>query len=791
MWENYLKIAFRNLQRNKVFSFINIGGLALGLTCCMLILMYIKDEASFDRFQEYGKDLYRIKVTMSSAQDSSTIGSTNAIHGPSFKMAIPEIKEAVRTQSQPTVFRKGDELLNTQVLFADPDFFNVFSFPLISGDKDRVLADIGSIVLTEDLAKTYFGSTDVIGKVIEIKLGDDFEPFTVSGVAKSIPQNSSIQFDSMISFEAQEARGWTDSAWMGFYMNTFVQLNPQADYLAVGQKMDQVFEINTKGTEDSPREDQKINFSLQPFLDLHLDSQVPSERNGLAYASNPVYSFILSGIGLFILVIACINFINLAVARSLKRAKEVGIRKVVGGKRKQLVFQFLTESFLLTFLAFILAFVLTQLVLPTFNTLSNKHLAVSYLADVEMIALFLGLFLATGLIAGFYPALVLSGFSPSRSLYQRGKLLRQSYLTRSLVVFQFTLSICLVMGTIAIFSQFRFLTTIDLGYNDENLLRISGFRSAKTDLKVIQQEFEALPGVEKVGIYNGNYNGTGAKIGEESIGFGYIGIDEKYLSTLEIPIVSGRNFSSDFPSDPAESILVNEAFQKEMGWEDAVGKEVDFFWKNKKMTIVGVVKDYHYASLREKIAPLVMTQDPNYRLQSFFIKLKPENTLETLKSLELIFRKHVPLMPFDYSFEDLNNLNRYESEAKWKQMITVAASLSIFVSCIGLFGLAAFNTESRIKEVGVRKVIGASIFGIVKLLSIDFIKMVLAAILIAFPISYFGIQVWLKEFAYQTEIHWWFYALAAALGIGVAILTVGFEAYRAAHMDPVKSLKSE
>lgn len=790
MWKNYLKIGWRNLLRSKAFSLINIGGLSLGLTCCMLILLYITDEASFDRFQERGAELYRIKVTFASDQDTSTIASTNAIHGPTFKMEIPEIKEALRTQSQNTVFRKGDELLNSQVLFADPEFFKIFSFPLLAGDAETVLSDIGSIVLTEDMARSYFGSTDVIGKVIEIKLGDDFEPFTVSGVVKSIPQNSSIQFDSMISFQFQEAKGWTDSEWMGFYMNTFILLDPRADYRAVGAKMDRVFDANTRGKKDSPRAGEQISFTLQPFLDIHLDAEGTGDRNGLARSSNPVYSYILGAIGLFILAIACINFVNLAVARSLKRAKEVGIRKVVGGKRKQLIFQFLTESFLLTFIAFVLAFLLLQLVLPTFSALVNKHLAASYLLDGGMFFLFGALFVITGLIAGFYPAVVLSGFSPSSSLYQRSKLLQQNYLTKGLVVFQFTLSICLVLGTIVIFSQFNYLTTINLGYSDENLVKLGGFRGVK-DLSAIRQEMETLPGVASVAAFNGNYNGTGAKVGEQEIGFGYIGVDDQFLSTLEIPLVEGRNFSSEFATDPTESIIVNEAFLREVGWTEAVGQEVNFEWKNKKMTVVGVIKDYHFASLKEKIAPLVLTQDPGYRLQTLFLKLEPGNSVETLKSIETVFRKHVPLMPFDYSFEELNNLKRYEQEARWKQMITAGAVLSIFVSCIGLFGLAAFNTESRIKEIGVRKVIGASVFGIVSLLSKDFIKMVLIAILLAFPISYYGVQIWLKEFAYQIEIQWWFFVLTALLGIGIAMLTVGIEALRAARMNPVKSLRSE
>ncbi|WP_057940123.1 ABC transporter permease [Algoriphagus resistens] len=792
MLRNHLKIAWRNIQRNKVFSFINIGGLSLGLACCMLILLYVKDEASFDKFQENGENLYRIKVTMSNAEGSNTIASTNAIHGPTFQEEIPEITEVIRTQSQPFVMRKGDELLSTNVLFADPEFFEVFTLPLLYGDPSAVLSDIGSIVITEGMAKTYFNTTDAVGKVIELKIKEEFKPFTVSGVAKTIPQNSSLQFDSVISFAFEEVNGWTDTEWLGFYMNTFVQLDERANLKEVTGKMNKVFERNVaQELKDSPGFDSKISFGLQPFMDIHLDAEIGSGRNGLEKASSPVYSYILSGIGLFLLVIACINFVNLAVAKTLKRAKEIGIRKVIGSHRRQLILQFLTESYLMTFIALVLAFVITQLSLSAFNELADKQLALSYLLDFQLISLFVVLFVITGMVAGFYPALVFSGFSPSKSLYNRAKLLQQNFLTKALVVFQFTLSICLVVGTIVIFSQFNYLTKVDLGYNDDNLMKLSGLRGIKGGINGIKQEIQSLPGVESVSAFNGNYNGTGAKVGNEQIDFGYIGVDDNFLGTMEITLIEGRNFSVEYSTDPTDAIVVNEAFLHELGWTSGVGKEVNFEWKKKKMYIIGVVEDYHYASLKEKIAPLVMTQDPNYDLQSFFIKLNPNNTAETIKSIETVFRKFVPYMPFSYSFEDQNNLMKYEREQKWKQITTIAAMLSIFVSCIGLFGLAAFNAESRIKEVGVRKVLGASVASIVALLSSDFVKLVLIAMLAAFPIAYYGAQVWLEEFAYQIDIQWWFFGLAGFLGIAVAMLTVGFEAFKAALMNPAKSLKSE
>ena len=760
----------------------------------MLIVLYTKDEVSFDRFQENKDHLYRIKVTMTDEKESRTIGSTNAIHGPTFKQEIPEIKEIVRAQSSSFVTKKGNELLNENVLFADDNFFSVFSMPLLSGDPKTVLSDIHSIVISEEVAQKYFNTTDAVGKMMELKIDDNFEVFTVSGVAKKCPQNSSIQFESVISFKFQEIKGWTDTEWLGFYMNTFVLLNDKANYLAVAPKLDQVFA--TKSAEEIGRiKDfkQKINFHLQPFLNIHLDNESADNRNGLAHGSSPVYSYILSGIAIFILIIACINFVNLTVARSLKRAKEIGIRKVVGSQRKQLMIQFLGESFLLSFIAFTFAILLTQIVLPTFNELANKQLALSYLLDIKLVSGYFALFLVTGLVAGFYPALVLSGFSPAQTLYNRTKLTQKNYLTRGLVVFQFALSVCLVIGTIVIYSQFKYLTNKDLGYNDKNLMSFSLGRGGKGRevLNAIKQELQNTAGVETVAAFNGNYNGTGAKIDETEIGFGYIGVDDNFLKTLQIPVVKGRNFSQSFVSDPMQSVVVNEAFVKEAGWKDPIGKDVNFEWKNQKLKVIGVIRNYHYASLKEKIKPLLLTQDPNYGLGSIYLKLNSKNIPETIKKVERIFRKHIAFMPFEYQFEDATNLKRYETEAKWKQMITLAAILSIFVSCIGLFGLATFNAETRVKEIGIRKVLGASVASIAALLSTDFVKLVLIAIIIALPLSYYAVNIWLQNFPYRIEISWWYFAISATLAITVALLTVGFQSIKTAMADPVKSLRRE
>ena len=793
MLKNYFKIAIRNLTRNKVFSVINIAGLSLGLTCCMLIVLYTKDEVSFDRFQENKDQLYRVMVTSTDERETRTFGSTNAIHGPTFKQDIPEIREVIRAQSNSFVIKKGNELLKEDVLFADAPFFTVFSMPLLSGDPKTVLSDIHSIVLSEDLAEKYFGSKNAVGQTMNLKIGDEFEPFIVSGVAKRCPQNSSVQFDAVLPFAYQEAKGWTDSEWMGFYMNTFLLLHEKADYQAVVSKMNQVSKRKTVVEPGKEKDHFSVVFGLMPFLDMHLQSGSGDVRNGLDHASSPIYSYILSGIAIFILLIACINFVNLTVARSLNRAKEIGVRKVAGGLRKQLIYQFLGESFLLSFLAFALAVVFTQMALPVFNELANKQLALSYLLDTGLVSGYIALFFLTGLVAGVYPALVLSGFSPVQTLYNRTKLTQKNYLTKGLVIFQFALSVCLVIGTIVIYSQFEYMTNKDLGYNDQNLVSFGLGRGGpgKEVMEVVQNELKNTVGIASVAAFNGNYNGTGAKVDGHEIGFGYIGVSDEFLSTLQIPLLKGRNFSKSYTTDPDEAIVVNEAFVKRAGLKNPIGQEVNFEWKNKKMKIIGVIRDYHYASLKDTIAPLVLTQDPNYRIGTIIAKLDSKDTPATIKAIEKIFRNHIKNLPFEYKFEDEANLKRYESEAKWKQMITLAAVLSIFVSCIGLFGLATFNAETRVKEIGIRKVLGASVASITTLLSLDFVKLVLISIIMALPISYYGANMWLQDFPYRIPMSWSYFAVAAVLAIAIAVLTVSYQSIRAAMLNPVRSLRTE
>jgi putative ABC transport system permease protein len=792
MLQNYFIIALRHMKRNKVFSTINIAGLSVGLACCMLIFLYTKDEVSFDRFHEKKDRIFRVNATLLNPEgDEFKTGSTNMIVGPSFQQEIPEIESYVRMSSDRHVIKIGNKIFNQQTLWVDENFFSVFSFPLQAGNPDKVLNGIRSVVVTEQIALTYFGNTKVVGKTIELEMGGTFEPFTITGVAKNTPQNSSIQFDLLLPYQ-YIAQKFPDQEWLGFYINTFVVLHSQANYQTVASKLDQVF--LSKANEELKRAQQHgfkgaPHFGLQPLLQIHLDTEYGDIRNGLQYGSNPMYSYILSAIAIFILLIACINFINLTTAHSLKRNKEIGIRKVIGGNRGQLIRQFLNESFVCCFIAFILAIVIVVLALPFFNELANKQLSFSYLLDGALVAAFLSLFVLTGIIAGFYPAFVLSGFNPIQSLSKRYTFSGKNYLTKGLVVAQFSLAAFLMIITIVVYSQFDYLTNKDLGYTDEHLVNVYLGRGDHSALvNVFKNELAKEASVERVATKDFGQNFTVAEVDGKEVLFGFSRIDENYLPTLKIPLAKGRNFSKNYPADAENSIVVNESFVKEAGWKDPIGKTVHNVNGNaKNMTVIGVVKDYHFLSLKEKIQPLLFTLGSG----DLWIKLKPAQTIQGLQAIEQLYHKLVPYRPFEFAFMDEVNKKNYEAEAKWKQIITVAAILSIFVSCIGLFGLTILSIERRTREIGIRKVFGASANQIATLLSGHFIKLVLFSFIIAVPAAWYGSHTWLENFAYQIDVSWWMFALAGLLILLIALATVSVQAIKASIINPARSLRSE
>jgi putative ABC transport system permease protein len=793
MIRNYLKIAWRNLSRNKVFSFINIAGLSIGLACCMLILLYTKDEVSYDKFHEKKDNLYQItcKITEKDGKEMN-YGIASMIQGPTFKEEIPEIEACVRVKERDYVLKRGNETFYEIATWVDDNFFTVFSFPMIEGNPKTVLSDMNSVVLTEEIAEKYFGKTSPIGKVMELEMNDKFEPFVVTGIAKNAPQNSSIKFKMLLSYKYEEAKN-NDTHWLNLSYPTYFVLNPKANIKNVEAKMAQVFASKAgKEIEEEKKHgfEAKFTYGVNSLVDMHLNTKYQYNPE----ASNPIYSYILSGIALFILLIACINFVNLTVAQSLRRGKEIGIRKVVGGERKQLIWQFLGESFLLCFFAFSLAFVLAQLALPVFNDLANKRLELSYLFDYQLVVGFILLFVLTVFAAGFYPSLVLSGFDPVKTLYNRFKFSDKNYLSKGLVVLQFSLATFMIITTFFIYNQFDYLTHKSLGYNDKNLLIVSvGQDNNQALQQTFKNEFSKIPGIQAIALRQNGFWGTGSKANNKDISVAFEHVDEDYLPTLQIPLAAGRNFSKAFPGDSTNSVLVNEAYIKEAGWKGTgVGNTIDFLnGQASKKIIVGVVKDYHYGSLREKILPQLFTMQPNMAYGRFFLRIDPTNKPKTLAAIEKIYHTLVPYRPFKYDYMEDMNFKNYESEAKWKQIIGFGSILMIFISCIGLFGLTMLSIQQRTKEIGIRKVLGATIFQISSLLSKNYIGLVFIAFVVAIPAAWYATTKWLENFAYKIDISWQIFALAAILTIIVAFLTVSYQAIRAALMNPVKSLKTE
>ncbi|HQW92311.1 MAG TPA: ABC transporter permease [Ferruginibacter sp.] len=796
MIKNYFKTAWRNLRKSKVYSFINITGLAIGLASCMLIILYTRDEISFDRFHDNAANIYHVVSKMTSTDGRVTkMGSTGNRPGPAFKESLPETTGFLRIQQSNFNVKKGTDVFDEEGHYADDNFFTFFSFPLKAGNPATALSDIHSIVINETLAKKYFGDENAVGKILEIDPGNGFEQFVVSGVAKNPPENSSVKVKLLLSNKIQ-LRDNPDNMWLNFFQNTFISLQPGADIKAVEKKFAQVYAASAKDEIIKAAEDyglkEKFEYKLQPLTKMHLDTEYVPD-NGLYNASNPVYAYILSGIALFLLLIACINFVNLSIARSLNRAKEIGIRKVAGGERRQLIVQFLGESFMLSFFAFAFALLLVELALPFFNELSNKALSFSYLFDIKLILLYTGLFIVSGLLAGFYPALVLSKLNPVETLYGKTRFARSNYLSKGLVVVQFALATFLIIGTVIIYSQFNFLASYSIGYNDDDLAIVyTGPVDAKK-ANLIAEEFKKNPSILSVAARNGGERGTRAKVNGKEIDLVYETVDREYLPTLQLKLLQGHNIKGENPADSATSILVNETFVKEAGWKEPLGQKVDFFWDSARVyNVVGVVKDFYYGSLKEGIKPQLFAMDRRGgSYGQLWVKINPLHSASALQYIQKTFRHLLPQQPYQYEFKKDINAAQYAAEQKWKQIISFAAGLTIFISCIGLFGLATLSAQKRTKEIGIRKVLGAGLTGIVKKLSIGFIALVLMAALIAMPAAWWVSQKWLQNYPLRIELSVWMFALALVLIVLVSFLTICFQAIKAAIANPVKSLRTE
>lgn len=806
MFRNYLKIAVRSLWKNKSFSALNIAGLAMGLAACLLILLYVKDELSYDRFNQQADRIYRINTDIRFGGSDFNVASAPDPLAQVLLREFPQVETAVRFRNDGNMtFRKGQEsIVEDRVIYADASMFDVFTLPVIDGNPRQVMTEPKTVVLTESAAKRYFNNTQVAGQFIESAEGN----FKIAGVIKDVPKNSHFNFDFFISMETlEESRR---NHWLGNNFNTYILLKPGANVQTVQDGLHgiitkyvapQIKTLLNSTLEEVESRGEYIRYSLFPLSDIHLHSSRMSELGG---NSNVEYVYIFSAVALFILLIACVNFMNLSTARSGSRAREVGVRKVMGAVRRNLIVQFLAESTVLSIVSLLLAILLTWTFLPWFNQLSGKSLVLAEQLHTGMIAVLIGFALLVGLLAGSYPAFFLSSFAPIKVL--KGKLaagFKTGWMRNSLVVFQFGISIFLIMGTVVIYNQLNYIRNKKTGFNRNQVLVVNDTYVLGKNARTFRDEVIRAGAAKNVTITGylptGSYRNTDVVFKEaaaspaSSVSLQIWNIDENYVPTLGMEMAAGRNFSKDLATD-SSALMVNEAGAKLLGYTNPVGQTIYMpegvhGTISKPYTIVGVVKDFNFNSMREQVGPLMM----QFREQrgSMAVSLPAGGHEASLQTIKKIWNSFAPQQPIRYSFmdEDFNRI--YEAEQRTGKISLAFSILAVVIACLGLFGLAAYAAEQRTKEIGIRKVLGASVTGIVQMLSKDFLKLVAIAVLIAFPFAWWAMNNWLQHFAYRSAISWWIFAGTAGITLLIAILTVSFQAIRAAIANPVESLHNE
>lgn len=793
MIASYFKIALRYLAKNKAFSFINIAGLSLGLACAMLMALYTKDELSFDKFHKDIRTTFLIAIDVQNPDGSSfdKMGLTSILHGPRFNDNLPEVESFVRLRNIYKDVKLGDEVNSRQILVADSNFFSFFNFPLIEGHTETALQNIRSIVISEDFAIRHFGLENALNKTILIENDGTFTPYTVTGISKRCPQNSSIQFEAVVPIQ-EDPR---ENNWVHTSLTTFVKLVEGSNVKSVESKMQTVFGAESREAMEQVRSygfTQSFFHQLLPLSDVHLSQDYKAEA-GLTNASNPIYSTILSGIAVFILLIACINFVNLTIARSAKRAREIGIRKVVGGGRKQLIGQFLGESFLICLISFIGAMIIARTLLPMFNDLVNKQLSLAYLLDGTLIAVYGVLLLLTGFLAGFYPAMVLSGYNPVQTLYSRFKLSSKNYLQRSLIVFQFSLATFMVIMTMIVYLQFEYLTTKDLGYQAEDVLRVTKRKLSHREAKIFSEELSRHPNIIATSVQcHWTENG---KINVDSImNFAYESVDENFIDLLKIQLAQGRNFSPSNRTDSANAAIVNQAFVTRSGWKEPLRQEVKMM-DGTTRKVIGVVKDYNYESLKKVIEPQLLSlafasHGPRY-YQHMLIKIQPNSESRSIPFIEKTFTKLFPMHPYRYQFYNDINLLNYEAESKWKKVILLSALLTISIAGIGLLGLSILTAESRYKEIGIRKVLGATVTTIVLTLYKGNLMLICLALLLGISAACYASDLWRQTYPFRAEPGAEIFVAAGLFVLLVATVTISYKTIKTALLNPADSLRTE
>jgi putative ABC transport system permease protein len=811
MIKNYLKIAWRNLGRNKTFSLINIVGLAIGLACFILIALYVADELSYDRYNKKADRICRV--------NSDIVFGGNKLHlavacdpmGATLKKDYPQVEEFVRffNSSGSKLIKKGNEFINEDhVVHADSTLFNVFTLPAIAGDTKTALNEPNTVVITESAAKKYFGTTDAIGKTVETN-DNSSTLYKVTAVIQDIPRTSHFNFDFIFSMDNVNYQ-WGN--YLSMNHQTYIVLKEGTDYKAFEKNFTQVINkyvlpqakqfMNISSMDEFKKAGNKLEFSLIPLTDIHLYSDRYPE---LGVNGNIQYVYIFSAIALFVLLIACINFMNLSTARSSNRAKEVGIRKVLGTEKRSLIGQFLTESIIMALIALIIAVGLAWSCISYFNDISGKNLAISELLKPQYLLFLVMLPFAVGALAGSYPAFYLSSFRPIAVL--KGKInagFKRSNLRNALVIFQFTISIFLIIGTIIIYRQLNYIQNKKLGFNKDQLLTING-TGALSSPEAFKTEVSKMAGVNGA-TFSGYLPVSGSSrsdntYSKESVMDSKNGlnmqtwvIDPDYIKVMGMEMVNGRNFSKEFGTD-SSGLIINETTARLLGYGNPVGKKLYTYFQDQfsnrliSYDIIGVVKNFHFESLKETIGPLCFRMGNSNWSASF--KVNTTNIKSLIANIQTKWKSMAPGMPFSYQFVDEAFNNMYRDELRTGKLGLGLAVIAILIACLGLFGLAAYMAEQRTKEIGVRKVLGASVGNIVSMLSKNFLMLVILSSLIAFPFAWWAMNKWLQDFAFRINIGWWVFIAAGLSAVVIALATISFQAIKAAIVNPVKSLRAE
>jgi len=795
MIKNYFVLAIKHLKKQKAFSFINILGLTVGITCCFMIFLFILNELSYDNFHKNGKNIYRVMRVGNDNGERREIPYLSPPYGPALLNDYPDaIQQSVRVMKDNNLISYNNISFNEKNIYlTDDNFFRFFDFKLSKGDPATVLKDPNSVVLTASAAKKYFGNDDPIGKTLEFNKEQQLK---VTGIAEDVPVNSHLQFDMVIPIELLRP---TQQEWFTQWPNnglfTYVQLNPAVD----PKNLEQLFPafMDKYMGEYYATSGFKLGLTIKPLKDIYFATD---KLDGSVKHGSEKMVFIFMSIALLILIIACINFINLATARATDRSKEVGLRKVLGAVRRQLVTQFMMESVLYATVACLLSIGLVKLLMPAYSNLLGYELP-AFWNNPLVYAFLIGVIVVVGLLAGSYPALLLSSFKPIESL--RGKLRRGNsgaFFRKGLVVFQFSISVLLIICVSIIMSQMNYLKNTDLGFSKEQslMVRFDNLSISRNKLQ-FKDQLQTIPAIKNVSLMSGEPGGfhdrysfeAEAKPNEKLL-LSTEFTDLDFAKTLGLKIIAGRDLSEDFKTDSAQAVLINRKAAETLGYtpEQAIGKWIKNVGRDSlRRTIVGVVEDYHYVSLKDPIGPLVISPGRDRRLA--LIKIQTSEVQSAINKIKSVYSSLAPDYPFEYGFLDERFDQLYRTESRQQSVLSIFSVIAIFVACLGLFGLASYTALKRTKEIGVRKVLGSSIQNICFLLSKDLLKPVLIGTVIAIPIGYYAMSKWLEGFAYRINFQWWMFAIAILAAFAIALLTVGFQAVKAALANPIKSLRTE